>query len=322
MDIAGSGSERLSAAQADSEEEAGDNSYASKRPRKTFQGLCPLCGVSKEINKTANHRAVVIARHADPDTAPMFERHQISSVNDSFRICAACSFVVHQAITLLCATSVSSKEFLSSVMKTKTLRPTAKKLLTPLTFQRQPLIALFKSINTGERTVHFPAAPRESLFAVGDSVNLPRRKQANVNEEGGVAEVVDFRSTQSEGKRVFIYSVKYLLDHRIENDLPESLLEPYSYADPPMKRRSEDAEARAAAAAEERESEKLQKEIDRLLERVRNLEAEALRNRLRKDELRALLEVNLNYSTDIASYLWRQLFHPELMALWCTRKCL
>ena len=287
MDIARSTSERSPAAQADSEEEAGDNSSASKRPRKTFRGICRLCGVSKEINRTANHRAVAIARHAAPDTAPIFERHRISSVHDSFRICAGCSVVVQQTITLLCATSSSSKEFLTSVMKTKTLRPAAKKLHTPLTFQRQPLVALFKSINTGERTVHLPSPPRENAFAVGDSVNLPRRKQANVNEDGGVAEVVDFRSTQSKGKRVYLYSVKHVLDHRVEIDLPESLLEPYSYADPPMKRRSVDTEARAAAVAEEKESEKLKSEIDRLLERVRNLEAEALRSRLRNYELRA-----------------------------------
>ena len=65
---------------------ADEIAVSKKRPRKTYQGLCPLCGVPKEINHTANHRAVVIASQADPDTGPLFERHGVNTLDDSFHI--------------------------------------------------------------------------------------------------------------------------------------------------------------------------------------------------------------------------------------------
>ena len=65
---------------------ADEIAVSKKRPRKTYQGLCPLCGVTKEINHTANHRAVVIASQADPDTGPLFERHGVNTLDDSFHI--------------------------------------------------------------------------------------------------------------------------------------------------------------------------------------------------------------------------------------------
>ena len=65
---------------------ADEIAVSKKRPRKTYQGLCPLCGVTKEINHTANHRAVVIASQADPDTGPLFERHGVNTLDDLFHI--------------------------------------------------------------------------------------------------------------------------------------------------------------------------------------------------------------------------------------------
>ena len=71
--------------------------------------------------------------------------------------------------------------------------------------------------------------PRENVYAVGDLVNLPRRKQANVNEDGGVAVVQSFRCAQVKGKQSVFYSVKHTVGSRVENGMSESLLEPYSY---------------------------------------------------------------------------------------------
>ena len=103
-----------------------------------------------------------------------------------------------------------------------------------------------------------PATPRENVYAVGDHVNVPRRKQANINEESGVAEVLSFRIAQVDGKRVLFYSVKHVVGgRRVETDLPESLLVPYTDV---KKRRSLDTEAKAKLIAEEKESELLQKE--------------------------------------------------------------
>ena len=96
-------------------------------------------------------------------------------------------------------------------------------------------------------------APRENLYAVGDSVVLPRRKHAGVNEDAGVGQVLSFRSTQLGGKRVVFYSMKHNVGHRVLNDMPEDLLQPYSVDDESSrKRRSVDAEAQASVRVQER----------------------------------------------------------------------
>jgi len=165
---------------------------------------------------------------------------------------------------------------------------------------------MFRSITRGQLTVSFDspdeaaaAAPRENVYAVGDLVNLPRRKQANVNENGGVAVVLSFRCAQVKGKHSVFYSVKHTVGGRVENDLSESLLEPYSY-DTSKKRRSVDAEAKAKLVAEERELELLQRENARLRERVHNLKADATRTELQKVDLRAKYKETKRAASELA----------------------
>ena len=177
----------------------------------------------------------------------------------------------------------------------KKSRHPAKCLQTALASQGQPLISLFQSIASRQRVVNFPppsmppaepATPRENVYAVGDLVNLPRRKQANVNEDAGVAEVLDFRIKRVKGKRSVFYSVIHRVgSRRVENDLAESLLEPYVYSTS-KKRRSVEADAKAKLVAEERELELLQRENARLRERVHTLKADATRTELQKVDLR------------------------------------
>ena len=202
MDTAGSARESTHTEGGDSSSNIDENGSVSKRLRKTFHGVCPLCWVTKEISRTANYRAVVIARHADPDTSTLFESQDVNSSFDSFRICKPCSSSVLQASKFLCATSSSSKEYLSSIMEMKTKQP-AKILQTAFASKGQPLVELFNSVASGQCSVtfNFPdepvaPAPRENLYAVGDSVVLPRRKHAGVNEDAGVGQVLSFRSTQ------------------------------------------------------------------------------------------------------------------------------
>lgn len=184
MDTAGSVCASTHTEGDDSSSNVDENGSVSKRPRKTFHGVCPFCWVTKEISHTANYRAVVIARHADPDTSTLFESQDVNSSFDSYRICKPCSSSVLQASKFICATSSSSKEYLSSIMQMKTKQP-AKILQTAFASQGQPLGELFKSIAYGQCSVtfNFPdktvaPAPRENVYAVGDSVVLPRRKHA------------------------------------------------------------------------------------------------------------------------------------------------
>jgi len=138
----------------------------------------------QRLVQTANYRAVAIAKNADPDTEALFQYHEVNSANDTFRICRSCYSVVSIATKILCASSSNTNDVLSSILNSKTARTPAKVLQTALASQGQPLVALFKSLASRERAVDFsasctaaePAAPRENVYAVGDLVNLPRRK--------------------------------------------------------------------------------------------------------------------------------------------------
>ena len=50
-------------------------------------------------------------------------------------------------------------------------------------------------------------------------VSVPRRKQEGVNEDGGVGEVRTVEAKTVAGTRVVFYSVKYVLDRRVEKDM-------------------------------------------------------------------------------------------------------
>ena len=102
------------------------------------------------------------------------------------------------------------------------------------------------------------------------------------------------------GKRSVFYSVKHTVgSRRVEHDLSESLLEPYSY-DTSKKRRSVEADAKAKLVAEERELELLQRENARLRERVHTLEADATRTELQKVDLRAKYKETKRAASELA----------------------
>jgi len=229
----------LSMEGANDDEDHYQSAPASKCSRLSFFGLCPLCGATRELGKTANYRTVAIAKSADPDTELLFESHEVNSVNDTFRICGSCYSIVSSAIKVLRASSSNTNDVLSSILDSKTTRTPAKALLTVLASQGQPLIALFKYIARNQRTVQFllpsmaaePATPRENIFAVGDLVELPRRTQPNVNKEGGTAKVLSFECKTMGGKRFVLYSVKVVIGGRVQNDVDQSLLTPSTIVD-------------------------------------------------------------------------------------------
>jgi len=110
-------------------------------------------------------------------------------------------------------------------MQMKTKQP-IEILQTAFASQGQSLVELFNSIASGQCSVtfNFPdetvaIAPRENVYAVGDSVVLPRRKHAGVNEDAGVGQVLSFRSTRLEGNHVVFYSVKRNVGHRVLSDI-------------------------------------------------------------------------------------------------------
>ena len=59
-----------------------------------------------------------------------------------------------------------------------------------------------------------------SSFKVGNIVEVARRKQPGVNEEGGVAEIMEVNSRRGQ----VYYRVRYVLDKREENELDDSIL--------------------------------------------------------------------------------------------------
>ena len=94
--------------------------------------------------------------------------------------------------------------------------------------------------------------------------------------------------------------MKHNVGHRMLNDMPEILLQPYSVDDESSgKHRSVDAEAQASVRAQERESDRLTKEIARLEERNRNLEAEATRTKLKMEELRTEFKASQRAAYDL-----------------------
>jgi hypothetical protein len=62
--------------------------------------------------------------------------------------------------------------------------------------------------------------PIVSSFKVGNVVEVARRKQPGVNEEGGVAEIMEVNSRRGN----FFYRVRYVLDNREENELDDSIM--------------------------------------------------------------------------------------------------
>jgi len=65
--------------------------------------------------------------------------------------------------------------------------------------------------------------PREdisSLFIVGSHVEVDRRKQPGINEEGGVAEVTEVYSRRGQT----LYKVRYVLDNREERDVDDTIM--------------------------------------------------------------------------------------------------
>jgi hypothetical protein len=62
--------------------------------------------------------------------------------------------------------------------------------------------------------------PGLSSFKVGNVVEVARRKQPGVNEEGGVAEIMEVNSRRGQ----VLYRVRYVLDKREENELDDSIL--------------------------------------------------------------------------------------------------
>ena len=94
--------------------------------------------------------------------------------------------------------------------------------------------------------------------------------------------------------------MKHNVGHRVLNGMPENLLQPYSVDDESSgKHRSVDAEAQASVRAQERESDRLTKEIARLEERNRNLEAEATRTKLKMEELRTEFKASQRAAYDL-----------------------
>jgi hypothetical protein len=60
-----------------------------------------------------------------------------------------------------------------------------------------------------------------SSFVIGNHVQVSRRKQPGVNEEGGVAEITEVYLRRGQVR----YTVRYVLDNREENDLDDSIMQ-------------------------------------------------------------------------------------------------
>ena len=70
------------------------------------------------------------------------------------------------------------------------------------------------------------------LFSLGMNVIVSRRKQANINQEGGAAEVTAVRYDE---ECEYLYDVQYVIRRGTEKGLMESFLQPVDST--PVKRR-------------------------------------------------------------------------------------
>jgi len=252
-------------------------------PRKTFQGLCPICGGTKDISHTANCRTIAIASQADPDTVPLFEAAGVCAVNDSFRVCALCTRTIAAAIKLICATSASSRDYISSIMRKKTARKPAKILSTVFESERKPLIALFRSLATHKSTLTFDAScrakaatPSLGKFAVGDTVLVRRRNAVIDKVEDVVGEVLDHEVKSVAGNSGVFYSVKFATNRNVELGVPENFLEHSAIVINGTNRcRPVVNEAETTAGARVEESEEIRQENDRFSKYIHDLKAEA-----------------------------------------------
>ena len=247
-----------------------------------------------QLKCTANHRAVLVATCADPAVANVFAHCGVTSRMDSFRVCQKCYRGISAAVTATSALSSSNRQHLEEATPPGKSRGSYHALILRgrLTSEGQPLLELFKSIGSGSRAVTITVQqaaeqpPNVGRFKVDDMVVTPRRKQAGVNEEGGVGKVTAVALRRVGASDIVFYSIRYGISGRVERDVDETLLTAYDPLANEQRRRSADAAAAGAAAAEERAAVRLQRENESLRDRVRNLEAQTSRDRMKFDNVR------------------------------------
>lgn len=104
-------------------------------------------------------------------------------------------------------------------------------------------VDLFKAIVVGKHELDITILGKQPLFLVGSVVEVSRRMQPYVNEEGGTAHVTRVEEDTSDGGLGFLYDVTYVLRNRQEKELPESFLCESSEMLPKKRRVSVDSSA-------------------------------------------------------------------------------
>ena len=80
---------------------------------------------------------------------------------------------------------------------------------------------MFDAVASGNLDLDITLLGNQPRFLVGALVEVSRRKQEGVNEEGGAAKVERVRGDASGG---FLYDVRYIIRAASECGLPESFL--------------------------------------------------------------------------------------------------
>ena len=102
---------------------------------------------------------------------------------------------------------------------------------------------MFKAVVAGRHELNITVLGKQPRFLVGSVVEVSRRTQPYVNEEGGTAHVTRVEQDMSDGGLGFLYDVTYVLQKRQEKGLPESFLRESSDMSSKKRRISVDASA-------------------------------------------------------------------------------
>lgn len=209
--------------------------------------LCPCCGEIKALSQTFGPKINAIAVAASRDFVQTFKRNGIFVGEGGifFRVCNACRNLGAAALKVAIENHPQCQSF------------TTKKCPSRGSEKNQPKIKLCSGANTlvflfaspiqinplmcptfskvdilqgvANRTVRLDIANLQSpekissSFTVGNYVEVERRKQAGVNEEGGVAEIMEAYSRRG----LSLYKVRYVIDNREESDVDDSILKPW-----------------------------------------------------------------------------------------------
>jgi len=201
--------------------------------------LCPTCSVKRTRSTQRSLRPEHMRMLLTADRGIESQIGPLLRSESTVRICRTCKTQADQALAAAMTT-----------YKTPSFETTDCKRKSPVVLQAALRVKsypnpvdLFKAILKGKHELDITILGKQPLFLVGSVVEVSRRMQPYVNEEGGIAHVTRVAEDTSDGGLGFLYDVTYVLRNRQEKELPESFLCESSEMLPKKRRVSVDSSA-------------------------------------------------------------------------------